>query len=216
LLLVGVEDWYFYEQAGVSERYHLWASLGERMADYRGSARLPLLVSWVWKTYAARQALTFGGISARLTGDDIEVIGEDDRTRWRPEERERGPQAFGLSAYRARLRERAWRDRQVRYLREIGELAATDGVPLVFVRMPMREAALELRGRIDPEAERRLQGALDAVRDLDSTRVLDLPGGAQVGLEPADFLDERHLSLGGAATFTTYLASWAAREFDLR
>jgi len=217
LLVIGVEDWYFYDEPGVPERYQRWASLRDRLTDYSGSARLPLLVSWLWQTYAARQALAVDGIAAALSGERADVIGDDGRTRWRPEEQALGSDTFDLSAYQARLRERQWNDGQVRYLRRLLQLAAGDGVPVLVVRLPMRAAAFELRGRIDPEAEERLQQALhDAGVGEGSVRLLDVPVGAAAGLEERHFLDERHLGTRGAELFTRYLATWTAAEYALR
>lgn len=217
LILVGVEDWYFYEEPGVPERYQRWASLGDRLADYSGNARLQVLVSWLWKTYAARQALAIDGIAAALRGERTQVIGEDGRTRWRPEEQALGPETFDLSAYEARLHERQWRDRQVRYLGRLLQIAATDGVPVAVVRLPMRAAAFDMRRRLDPEAENRLQQALrTAGVGAGATRLLDVPVGAAAGLEERHFLDERHLGTRGAELFTRYLAAWAVSEYALR
>jgi hypothetical protein len=213
LLLVGVEDWYFYEEPGVSERYHRWASLSERLADYTGAQRLPVLVSWLWQTYAARQAFTIQGI----TGEIPAVIGPDGRTRWRPEEQESGPESFDLSQYEARLRAREWRDRQVRYLLQLLQLAAADRVPVLVLRMPMRDQAFELRARVDPEAEERLQDVLAQVRGAaGAPTLLDLPTAAAAGLQPTDFLDERHLGTSGARRFSSFLAGWAAERYALR
>jgi hypothetical protein len=217
LLVIGVEDWYFYEEPGVPERYQRWASLQDRLADYSGRARLPVLVSWLWQTYAARQALAFDGIAAALRGDRAEVIGDDGRTRWRAEEQALGSDAFDLRAYEARLRERRWSDQQVRYLRRLLQLAASDRVPVLVVRLPMRAAAFALRRRIDPEAEDRLQQALREAGVGDgAVRLLDVPVGDTAGLEERHFLDERHLGTRGADVFTRYLATYAATEYDLR
>ena len=217
LLLVGIEDWFFYEEPGVSERYHRWATLEDRFADYTGAERLPLLVSWLWKTYAARRAFALDGLSAALQGERAEVIGDDGRTRWRPEERAQGTETFDLAHYEARLRERQWRDRQVRYLGELLELAAEDGVPMVMVRMPMRAAAFRLRGQVDAEAESRLQSALATAQSTPAPAgLLDFATGAEVGLEDRYFLDERHLGTRGAEIFSRYLAGWAMATYDLR
>lgn len=216
LLLVGVEEWFLFEEPDVSERYHRWASLSERLADYDGAARLPLVASWVWQTYAARHAMAIEGIAAALRDRRADVIGDDGRTRWRPEEQAMGPQDFPMAGYEERLRSRIWRDRQVGYLVELAELASADGLPLVLIRMPMRAAATATRERLDPEAEGRLQQALRAPRDAaPTTRILDLPVGGPIGLREAHFLDERHLGTDGAAVFTRFLADWSAREFDL-
>ncbi len=242
LLLVGIEDWFFYEEAGVSERYHRWATLNDRLTDYQGAARLPLLVSWAWKTYAARQAFAADGLAAAISGDRAEVIGADGRTRWRPEEQEVGPDAFDLAPYEARLRERVFHDRQARHLLRLVELAAADGIPVLVVRMPMRASAFRLRDRVDPAAESRLQGVLGGVvgnavgaagasvagdtgdaretrgnrATSGSTSLLDIPIGTGVGLEERHFLDERHLGTVGGSVFTSYLASWAGTRYDLR
>ena len=217
LLVAGIEDWYFYEEPGVSERYHRWASLSQRWRDYAGMERAPLIVSWLWKTYAARQALAFDAIVASVRGERADVIGDDGRVRWRPEEVDMGPESFDLAGYEARLREREWRDRQARYLRELGELAAEDHVPLVVVRMPMRARAFELRKRVSPDAEPRLQDVLATLRaGADAPTVLDIPTGEPAGLEERHFLDERHLATEGARRFTRYLAAWVAGEYALQ
>jgi len=217
LLFVGVEDWYFYEEPGVSERYHRWATLGERLTDYQGTERLPLLVSWGWQTYAARQAFAVDGLLAALRGERADVIGDDGRTRWRPEERQVGRESFDLASYEARLRERQWRDRQIGYLQELARLAGADALPVLFVRMPMRAAALEMRGRVDAEAESRLQEVLrGTVAAGETSRLLDLPSGESAGLEDRYFLDERHLGTAGAEIFSRYLGAWAASEQPIR
>ncbi len=217
LLLVGIEDWFFYEELGVSERYQRWATLTDRFADYTGTERLPLVVSWLWKTYAARQAFALDGLSAALQGERAEVIGDDGRTKWRPEERAQGADTFDLRPYEFRLRERQWRDRPLRYLAQLLELAGEDGVPVVIVRMPMRASAFRLRGQVDAEAEPRLQNALATVQAAAlPSRLLDLPTGATVGLEDRHFLDERHLGTRGAEIFSRYLAAWAVATYDLR
>ena len=216
LMLVGVEEWFLFEEPDVSERYHRWASLSERLADYEGSARLPLLVSWVWQTYAARQSLAIEGLAAALRGERADVIGDDGRTRWRPQEQAVGPESFPMAAYEARLRERRWRDPQVRYLAELATLATADELPLVLVRMPMRATAMAARERVDPGAEPRLQEALQAARRAaPATRVLDLPVGGPIGLGDRHFLDERHLGTDGAVIFSPFLAEWALRLYDL-
>lgn len=217
LLIVGIEDWYFYEEPGISERYHRWATLSDRLADYGGSERLPLIVSWIWKTYAARNAFAFDALGAALSGNRAEVVGDDGRVFWRPEEQAAGPESFDLQGYEERLRERVWRDRPVRYLTRLLELAAEDGLPVVIVRMPMRSAALERRERIDRDAERRLQGAIAAAMAADAEAgFLDFPAGPAAGLEEHHFLDERHLGTEGAEVFTRLLAAWAAENYDLR
>lgn len=213
LLLVGIEDWFFYEEPGVSERYHRWASLGDRLADYEGSARLPVLVSWGWKTYAARQAFAIDGLTAAVRGQRADVIGDDGRTSWRPDEQETGSGTFDLASYEARLGEREWRDRQVRYLGELVELATSDGVPIVIVRMPMRASAFRLRQQVDPQAESRLQQAMAAAAP---GALLDFPTGDAAGLEERMFLDERHLGTAGARAFSGVLAGWAAANHTLR
>ena len=217
LLLVGIEDWFFYEELGVSARYHRWATLADRFADYSGAKRLQLTVSWLWKTYAARQAFALDGLSAALQGERAEVIGDDGRTKWRPEEHALGTDTFDLGPYEFRLRERRWRDRPLRYLARLLELAGEDGVPVVIVRMPMRATAFRLRGQVDAEAELRLQSALATVRDAGvPSRLLDLPTGATVGLQDRHFLDERHLGTRGAEIFSRYLAAWAIETYALR
>jgi len=217
LLIVGIEDWYFYEEPGISERYHRWATLSDRLTDYGGSDRLSLMVSWIWKTYAARHAFALDGIAAALRGNLPEVVGADGRVQWRPEEGALGAESFDLGAYEARLRERVWRDRPVRYLRGLLEAAAADDVPVVSVRMPIRAEAYRLRDRIDPEAEARLRGSLATAQEADAASgLLDFPSGESAGLEERHFLDERHLGTQGAEVFTRYLAEWAARNYDLR
>lgn len=207
LLIVGVEEWYFYEEPGIPERYHRWATLQQRFADYEGSQRLPLLVSWVWKTYAARNVLSF---EAATGAADVAVIGNDGRTRWRAEEQATGSADFDLSAYEARLHERQWRDRQTTYLQQLVGLAAADGLPLLIVRMPLRAAAQATRGRLDPGAEERLQEALATAGD--AARLLDLPAAPDAGLQEQHFLDERHLGTTGAEVFTRFLADWTVQQ----
>jgi hypothetical protein len=217
LLIVGIEDWYFYEEPDVSERYHRWARLSDRLADYGGTDRLPLLVSWVWKTYAARNALALEGLGAALSGNRAEVVGPDGRVYWRPEEEATGSTAFDLGGYEDRLATRQWRDRPVRYLARLLELAAADDVPVALVRMPMRDAALRLRGQVDPDAEPRLQAAIAAALSADTRAgFLDFPAATSAGLEERHFLDERHLGTDGAEVFTRMLAAWAAENYDLR
>ena len=216
LLIVGVEDWYFYEEPSVSERYHRWASLGDRWSDYRGSERLPLLVSWIWKTYAARQAFALDGLAAAARGERADVIGDDRRVQWRPRDEQLGADDFDLAPYEARLRGRQWRDRQSGYLVELVGLAAADNLPVVIVRMPMRRAAFRLRTQIDPGAESRLQGVFAEVQQVEApSGILDLPSGETAGLEDRYFLDERHLGTRGAEMFSRFLAGWAAEQYDL-
>jgi hypothetical protein len=171
----------------------------------------------VWKTYAARQAFALDGIVASLRGERAQVIGDDGRTRWRPEEKEMGPESLSLSPYEARLRERHWRDRQVHYLRQLLEIAGTDALPVVVARMPMRDAAFRLRARVDPGAESRLLAALATAREAGaSATLLNVPTGVAIGIDDRFFLDERHLATAGARLFTRHVAGWATAQYELR
>jgi hypothetical protein len=205
LLVVGVEDWSFNAAVSPNERYRRFASLSDRVGVYNPDWTRSLVVGWIWRTYDAQGPLR-NLLTSALKGRPKDLpIAPDGRVQWRKKESDTGPKDLDLSLDV----ERAFRKFEVTdglndQLRDLIALAREDGLTVVLVQVPLRDAYIDLAAQKYPDALARYR---DNLRHFSDTPQLIYERASDLGISPEWYYDYGHLTAPGARVFTDRLAA---------
>ena len=205
VLLIGVEDWSLNRALPafrVTQRDRRYASLRERWSDFPSEDRLGLAVGKLWRTLdAAGQAEP---LLKALKRRRESPVGPDGRIRWRKRERETGPAEMdcakdaaqycgGYEVNTSRLGQ----------LRRLIEMAESDGVKVLVVRLPLRDSYVEAVEMRHGKADRAFR---ETVAALPASRVVVYDKASKLGIPGFHFYDYGHPTTLGARTVTRELA----------
>lgn len=207
LLVLGVEDWNFNAALSPNERYRRFATLSERVGVYNGDWTRSLVAGWVWRTYDAQGPLRRLLKSAARGRQTQLPLAEDGRIKWRAKEKQTGPEVVDVSldvkrAYRHYTRRQGLEDQ----LRALVAMAREDGVEVLLVQVPLRDAYLARAQEDYPEG---LQLYRDALASFEGVSQEIWWESSALGIRQDWYYDYGHLTPPGAKVFTQALAQRA-------
>ncbi|MFQ5766781.1 MAG: hypothetical protein ACE5ID_02205 [Acidobacteriota bacterium] len=210
LLILGLDDWNLLGEPAATERVRRFATFKERWRWFHGDDRWSLLVGWIWRTYDARIPLRRFMKFAWLFRIAALPFGPDGRVIWRDEEPAVGPLvAPGLLARARSLYEGRHEGGEMARdaFHETISMARTDGLGILIIRPPLRDALVRERERLAPDLRVKFKAYLKKLVDSDhGISLLIYDGGEAAGLGPKDFLDYGHMTASGASRFSRQVA----------
>jgi hypothetical protein len=204
VLVVGVEDWSFNASVSPNERFRRFASLDERASTFDKDWTLSLLAGYVWRTYDAQGPLR-RLLKSALTGREATLpISDDGRVVWRKEELEEGPAQYDVTPDVTRsLEDYATTEGLKAPLVELIALARADGLDVVVVQMPLRDAYVEQAQRRYPDALRQYAEVLGSLGP--GVAVWRYDRASSLGIQERWFYDYGHMTTRGAEVMTRAL-----------
>jgi len=216
-LVLGVEDWYVNTHRAPNQRDRRFAGLQDRVGIFTWPDTLKLLLGWVWRTYDARvlihQYVSRWDVPSQLTLP----ISEDGRVVWRQEELDIGPDAVKVSGrveyiYKQFIPGMG----RLRQLRRLIERAQEDGLQVMIIQLPLRDAYID-------QVQAKHGWAYQAYRDLMKSfadTLHDCPvymfeKASEIGMPPNYFYDYGHMTVRGAEVMTDRLAQLMRDEFAI-
>ena len=198
-----------------NERVRRFSTLGDRLRRFEGEERLALLAGWVWRTYDARDALRRWATSFWKKMPEGLPLSPDGRVEWRTEAINRAASRRSMSSYARQHFKDYQRDPGRREnLRRFVELLESDGIEVVILQVPVRDAyasASRLRyfdAMSDYEDDvNRVVGDRPSLRWWDATFA---------GLTRRDYYDYGHVRDEGARRLSRELADWIAHRYGAR
>jgi hypothetical protein len=204
VLVFAVEEWHVNRSfpPGVLDRR--LAPLRERIGVFDHDATMSLVAGWFWRTYDAQEPLR-DLITTTLSRRALTLrVTDDGRIVYREHEEQEGPAhtevaMWATSFYRG-FAPSAGRIRQIQSLIDD---ARADGMAVLVVRLPWRDAYVDEARRSYP---REFAEATSTVGRLQRARVVLYERASAAGIPERSFHDYGHLTLRGAELMTDLLA----------
>ena len=203
-LVFAIEDWHLNERfpTGVLDRR--FATLSERIGVFDQQGTTSLVAGWVWRTYDAQEPLQDFLTSLAGSNPRSLRVSEDGRIIYRDHEMDEGPERTDVDIWAEHFyRPFALGGGRLGQLRALIDLAREDGMRVIVVRLPWRDAYVD-------EVTRRFPREF-----LETTRLSGEIAGAEVilyerasalGVSDRSFYDYGHLTPPGAKIMTDRIA----------
>ncbi len=185
---------------GPNERDRRFAPLGERLSGYRLKHTIDLVAGWAWRTFDARDPIKRFVASMIDQRPAALPLTDDGRIQWRREESDVGPEqvdcAGSLDEHYAHFTPS---DNYLRHLSMLIDLARADGVEVMVIQTPVRDAYMDA---IDASWASVYRDYRQQVESLAAARVHLFERAGDIGIDPQQYYDADHLTPAGAAILT--------------
>jgi len=205
VLVVSAEDWYANAGIDPSDSDRRFATLRERMTEYPLEESLGLVAGWLWRTYDARFAIARWLKCQSRFCEGSAYVGPDRRVVYAGADPLEGPAQVDVTATVSGFYYRyAWSDRWLKQLERLIAEAREDGLRVIVVQFPFRDAYL---AAVRERHGKAYDDYLRAVRSLHGAEVLIYEGASEVGIAQRYFRDYGHMTPLGAELMTGRLAA---------
>ncbi len=209
LLVFAVEDWHMNARFPPGTLDRRFATLEERWHTFDGESTVSLVAGWVWRTYDAQEPLRNFAVSLIRGRRQLRVT-DDLRISWRDKDLEQGPAHVAPE----RWLQRFYGDFELgrgRFdqLNQLLQLATSDGLQVLVVRLPWRDAYVNA---VQARYASAFAQTTQLTRTLPAKLVL-FERCSSLGIADQDYYDYGHLALRGARLMTDVLASRIREDF---
>lgn len=205
LLVFAIEDWYFNASIGPGILYRRFASLRERVGVFDRDATLSLIAGWFWRAYDARKPIRdlAASLFARPHTHRLRIAA-DGRIELRTDAREAGPETThveGIARGHYRPFEYGWG--RLEQLEGLVALAREDGVRVLLVRLPWRDAYVD---HVRQQYAKEYARSCLREGEIPGAQVYLYERASALGIPDTSFYDYGHLMPSGARIMTDVLA----------